>query len=81
MDRSTTKTKRNDKCCGYIDTFRTQHALEPGHAPPKDPHLRLDDVFVPCAFADRAESCGLVTRQDVRAASDHLPVLAQLRVD
>jgi endonuclease/exonuclease/phosphatase family metal-dependent hydrolase len=42
--------------------------------------VRLDYVFVPRAFADRIEQCDIVEHPDVRAASDHLPVLAVLRV-
>ena len=65
---------------GYIDTFRAQHALAPGHTMPSgDPHVRLDYVFVPRAFADRVQSCDVVTHADARAASDHLPVFAILR--
>jgi exodeoxyribonuclease III len=67
---------------GYIDAFRAQHALAPGHTMPSwDPHVRLDYVFVPRAFADRIESCEVVTHADARAASDHLPLFATLRID
>jgi exodeoxyribonuclease-3 len=67
---------------GYVDAYRSQHALAPGHTMPSwDPHVRLDYVFVPRAFADRIESCEIVTHPDAAAASDHLPVFAVLRVD
>jgi exodeoxyribonuclease-3 len=66
---------------GYVDAYRAQHALAPGHTMPAwDPHVRLDYVFVPQTFADRVEQCDVVDHPDVRAASDHLPVLAVLRV-
>jgi endonuclease/exonuclease/phosphatase family metal-dependent hydrolase len=66
---------------GYVDAYRLQHALAPGHTmPTSDPHVRLDYVFVPRAFADRVESCDVVVHQDARAASDHFPVFAEIRV-
>ena len=67
---------------GYVDLYRTQHALAPGHTMPSwDPHVRLDYVFVPKAFADRVEQCDVVTHPDAIAASDHLPVVASVRID
>jgi exodeoxyribonuclease-3 len=66
---------------GYVDTYRAQHALAPGHTMPSwNPHVRLDYVFVPRQFADRIESCEVVMHPDAASASDHLPVLAQVRV-
>lgn len=66
---------------GYVDAYRLQHALAPGHTmPTADPHVRLDYVFVPHAFADRVASCDVVVHQDARAASDHFPVFAELRL-
>jgi exodeoxyribonuclease III len=66
---------------GYKDAYRAQHALAPGHTMPSwDPHVRLDYVFVPEPFADRVESCDVVADADAVAASDHLPVLAVLRI-
>jgi endonuclease/exonuclease/phosphatase family metal-dependent hydrolase len=67
---------------GYTDSYRLQHALAPGHTMPSwDPHVRLDYVFVPAAFADRVEQCDVVTHPDAAAASDHLPVFAVLRLE
>jgi exodeoxyribonuclease-3 len=67
---------------GYVDAYRAQHALAPGHTMPSwDPHVRLDYVFVPSAFADRIEQCEVVTHPDAASASDHLPVFAALHVD
>ena len=64
---------------GYVDTYRRHHALAPGHTLPAwDPHVRLDYVFVPEAFRDRVRSCDVVTHPDAPAASDHLPVVADL---
>jgi exodeoxyribonuclease-3 len=66
---------------GYVDVYRTQHALAPGRTMPTwDPHVRLDYVFVPRAFADRIEECDVVTHPDALTASDHFPVFAALRV-
>jgi endonuclease/exonuclease/phosphatase family metal-dependent hydrolase len=67
---------------GYVDAYRAQHALAPGHTMPTwNPHVRLDYLFVPSQFADRIESCDVVTHPDAPAASDHFPVFAQLRVN
>jgi exodeoxyribonuclease-3 len=67
---------------GYVDVYRTQHALAPGHTMPSwDPHVRLDYVFVPRRFADRIEQCDVVVHPEASIASDHLPVFAALRVD
>lgn len=61
----------------YVDTFRMLHPGRPGHTMPTwDPHVRLDYVFVPQAFADRVRSCDVVMHPDAAAASDHFPVLA-----
>jgi exodeoxyribonuclease-3 len=67
---------------GYVDVYRMHHALAPGRTlPSRDPHVRLDYVFVPKAFADCVDQCDVVTHPDAAAASDHLPVFAALRVD
>jgi exodeoxyribonuclease III len=66
---------------GYVDAYRLLHALAPGHTMPAwDPHVRLDYVFVPAAFADRVRSCEVVSHPDVAAASDHLPVFADFNI-
>ena len=65
----------------YVDAYRVQHALAPGHTfPATDPHLRLDYVFVPRAFADRVQSCDVVKDADAERASDHLPLVADFAV-
>ena len=67
---------------GYVDAYRVQHALAPGHTFPSwDPHARLDYVFTPARYAERVMACDVVTDPDTRAASDHLPVTADLRLE
>ena len=64
---------------GYVDAYRRHHRLAPGHTLPTwDPHVRLDYVFVPAAFADAMTSCDVVKHPDATAASDHFPVVADL---
>ena len=69
---------------GYSDGFRTLHQKEErGYTfPTWDPHVRLDFVFVPAAFADRLVTCEVVTEPAavVRTASDHLPLLAEVEL-
>ncbi len=67
---------------GYVDAYRSLHALASGHTMPTwDPHVRLDYVFVPAAFADRIERCDVVAHPDAAAASDHFPLFAAVRID
>ena len=64
---------------GYADAYRLRHFQEIGHTfPTWSPHLRLDYVFVPTAFADRAIACEVVRHSDAATASDHFPVVADL---
>jgi exodeoxyribonuclease-3 len=64
----------------YVDAFRLKHPDQPGLTmPAADPHVRLDYVFVPEAFKDRIVSCDVVRHPDTPIASDHLPVLAELK--
>jgi endonuclease/exonuclease/phosphatase family metal-dependent hydrolase len=49
--------------------------------PSTKPNVRLDYVFVPRGFADRVLSCNVVEHPEAPAASDHLPVVADLRLD
>jgi exodeoxyribonuclease-3 len=66
---------------GYVDVYRRHHALAPGHTLPAwDPHVRLDYVFVPAAFAARVTSCDVVKHSEAPAASDHFPVVADLEL-
>jgi exodeoxyribonuclease-3 len=67
---------------GYADGYRTLHDDRGYTFPTWDPHVRLDYVFVPKAFADRLVKCEVITepRQRVRAASDHCPLVADLEI-
>jgi exodeoxyribonuclease-3 len=63
----------------YADGYRMLHPEQPGFTfPTWDPHLRLDFVFVPQPSLARLKSCEVVTVPAATAASDHLPVLAEL---
>ena len=67
---------------GYADGFRTLQPDVKGYTfPTWDPHVRLDYVFVPKAFADRLVKCEVITepRERIRAASDHCPLEAELQ--
>ena len=66
----------------YIDGYRFLRPDEKGYTfPVWDPHLRLDYVFVPSAFADRLISCEVIRDPPkVTAASDHFPLLAELNL-
>ena len=69
---------------GYSDGFRKLHMDQKGYTfPTWDPHVRLDYVFVPRAFADRLVGCEVITepRERIRAASDHCPLIAEFQLD
>jgi endonuclease/exonuclease/phosphatase family metal-dependent hydrolase len=65
---------------GYLDGYRLLHPDDKGYTfPVWDPHLRLDYVFIPNAFATRLDQCEVITLPDkAPKASDHFPLLAQL---
>lgn len=66
---------------GYNDGYRMLHPEVKGYTfPTWDPHVRLDYVFVPRAFADRLASCEVLCepKERIRAASDHCPLVAEL---
>lgn len=68
---------------GYADGFRL-HSDERGYTfPTWDPHVRLDYVFIPKVFADRLTRCEVMTepKDQIRAASDHCPLVAELSVE
>jgi exodeoxyribonuclease-3 len=66
---------------GYADAWRATHAEGDGSTfPTWDPHLRLDYVFAPAPDVARITRCEVVTAPGVAAASDHLPLLAELAV-
>jgi endonuclease/exonuclease/phosphatase family metal-dependent hydrolase len=64
---------------GYVDAFR---ALQPelvGHTfPTWDPHVRLDYLFVPKPCMERVSRCQVFSANEVREASDHFPLIAEL---
>ena len=80
IGRSTIEMMRAD---GYVDAWRTLHGdlqNEPGHTfPVWNPHVRLDYVFTPSEYASRFIACEVVrTPEEVRTASDHLPLLVEI---
>jgi exodeoxyribonuclease III len=67
---------------GYTDAFRHLHPSEPGMTiPTVAPLLRLDYVFVPQREAGRVLACDVVKTPEAVGASDHFPVVADLRLD
>ena len=69
---------------GYNDGYRMLHPDVKGYTfPTWDPHVRLDYVFVPKAFANRLVTCEVICepKERVRAASDHCPLIAELAMD
>lgn len=68
---------------GYLDAWRTMHPdveQAPGYTfPVWHPHVRLDYVFTPAAYADRFRRCEVRRTPDAaRTASDHFPLLVEL---
>ena len=67
---------------GYADTFKALHPHQPGLTlPASDPHIRLDYVFVPEGELTRVLACDVVKNPPAAEASDHLPVVADFRLD
>ena len=69
---------------GYNDGFRMLQPDDKGYTfPTWDPHVRLDYVFVPRAFANRLAKCEVITEPNerIRAASDHCPLVAELLME
>ena len=69
---------------GYMDGYRTLHPDDKGYTfPTWDPHVRLDYMFVPKIFKDRMLSCDVITEPKdlIKAATDHCPLIAELKVD
>ena len=78
--RSTIEMMQSD---GYVDAWRTlypDHEKEPGYTfPVWNPHVRLDYVFTPAEYASHFTSCEVRrTPEQVRTASDHLPLLVEI---
>lgn len=64
---------------GYVDAWRARHPHEAGFTfPTWEPHVRLDFIFVPSAFAHRVTGCRLVTNGAAPQASDHFPLVADI---
>jgi endonuclease/exonuclease/phosphatase (EEP) superfamily protein YafD len=69
---------------GYADGYRMLHKDDKGYTfPTWDPHVRLDYVFFPKTFSERLIECRVITEpmSVIKAASDHCPLYAQLRID
>jgi exodeoxyribonuclease-3 len=66
---------------GYRDAFRKLHPDRVGYTFPSwQPHVRLDYLFVPGAFIEQVAGCEVRDGVALKAASDHLPLLSELRV-
>ena len=66
----------------YIDGYRRLNTDHGFTFPTWDPHVRLDYVFVPTAYADRVRSCRVMADIPGAAdASDHFPLLAEIELD
>ena len=66
---------------GYSDVFRALHSADPGLTlPAAAPQVRLDYLFVPGSDLGRVTRCEVIRTADARQASDHLPLLAEIRV-
>ncbi|MFL5499997.1 MAG: endonuclease/exonuclease/phosphatase family protein [Gemmatimonadaceae bacterium] len=67
---------------GYADAWRTLHSdagEKPGFTfPVWNPHVRLDYVFTPAAYASRMTACEVRKTPDTtKTASDHFPLLVE----
>ncbi len=67
----------------YVDGYRHLYPDDKGYTfPTWDPHLRLDYIFLPAAFAARLKSAEVIKQTaDAANASDHFPLLAHLDVN
>lgn len=75
------RTTQVVKDAGYADAFRVLHPADPGLTlPASTPQVRLDYLFVPGAQLERVVSCEVVRSEAAAKASDHLPLLSELRV-
>ena len=69
---------------GYGDGYRMLNPEVKGYTfPTWDPHVRLDYVFVPRTFANRLAACDVICepKEQIQAASDHCPLVAELAMD
>jgi exodeoxyribonuclease-3 len=75
------ETMRIMREAGYSDVYRSLHPDVKGYTfPVWDPHLRLDYVFVPERYSERAKVCEVISHPAVAKASDHLPLLAEIEI-
>jgi endonuclease/exonuclease/phosphatase family metal-dependent hydrolase len=66
---------------GYLDAYRVLHGADVGYTfPTWAPHVRLDYVFTPSAFARRIRTCEIFRHAAAPAASDHFPLVADVDV-
>jgi endonuclease/exonuclease/phosphatase family metal-dependent hydrolase len=66
---------------GYVDVFRhLQPDLVGSTFSARDPHVRLDYLFLPATCMTHVYSCTVVTTPPAPDASDHLPLMAQLEL-
>lgn len=66
---------------GYTDAFRALHPADPGLTlPASKPQVRLDYLFVRASHIDRVAACEVVRSDEAVTASDHLPILSDLKV-
>jgi exodeoxyribonuclease-3 len=71
---------------GYADAWRAVHAShdeKPGYTfPVWNPHVRLDYVFTPASYASRIVGCEVRrSPEEVKVASDHCPLLVEIRTE
>lgn len=66
----------------YIDVYRSIHPSDEGFTfPTWNPHVRLDYIFTPDRYQSAITSCEVLrSPEEVRTASDHFPLLAELEV-
>jgi exodeoxyribonuclease III len=67
---------------GYADCYRSLHPTRPGWThPAAAPWLRLDYAFASPALAPRVRCCDVIDTEPAARASDHLPLLVDVRDD
>ena len=67
---------------GYVDCYRAVHAGRPGWTyPARAPWLRLDYAFASPDLAARVVACDVIETGLARVASDHLPLVVDVRDD
>jgi exodeoxyribonuclease-3 len=75
------QTIREVLAARYVDAFRALHPEERGVTfPTWGPHIRLDFVFLPEAFAARVRECRVFSSAAASKASDHFPLMADIDV-